>query len=260
VPGLKVHSKLCLITRKEEKVLVHYACIGTGNFNETTAKIFSDQMLWTANPAISKEVSRVFDFFSKNYIIGRYHHLLVSPFTLRSKMTQMIRQEIQAAKSGTKAAIFIKCNNLVDPEIIARLYDAAKAGVEVRLNVRGMFSLIPFSAEENFNIPSIGIIDRYLEHSRIYYFYNSGKENMYLSSADLMSRNLDRRVEVAVPIYDPDMKKELSGFMDLQWKDTTSARILDNNLTNQLNNQGNHPLLTSQLAFYDILQSARKEG
>ena len=260
VPGLKVHSKLCLITRKEEKVLVHYACIGTGNFNETTAKIFSDQMLWTANPAISKEVSRVFDFFSKNYIIGRYHHLLVSPFTLRSKMTQMIRQEIQAAKSGMKAAIFIKCNNLVDPEIIARLYDAAKAGVEVRLNVRGMFSLIPFSAEENFNIPSIGIIDRYLEHSRIYYFYNSGKENMYLSSADLMSRNLDRRVEVAVPIYDPDMKKELSGFMDLQWKDTTSARILDNNLTNQLNNQGNHPLLTSQLAFYDILQSARKEG
>ena len=260
VPGLKVHSKLCLITRKEEKEQVHYACIGTGNFNEITSKVFSDQMLWTANPAISKEVSKVFDFFLKNYKIGRYHHLLVSPFTMRYKMVQMIRQEIQAARNGSKAAIFIKCNNLVDPEIIARLYDAAKAGVDVRLNVRGMFSLVSNSVEESYSIQSIGIIDRYLEHSRIYYFYNGGKENMYLSSADLMSRNLDRRVEVAVPIYDPDMKKELTGFLDLQWKDSTAARILDNGLTNQINNQRTQPLLTSQLAFYDFLQSIRTKG
>ncbi len=260
VPGLKVHSKLCLITRKEEKEQIHYACIGTGNFNEITSKVFSDQMLWTANPAISKEVSKVFDFFLKNYKIGRYHHLLVSPFTMRYKMIQMIRQEIQAAKNGSQAAIFIKCNNLVDPEIIARLYDAAKAGVVVRLNVRGMFSLISSSIEENYSIRSIGIIDRYLEHSRIYYFYNGGKENMYISSADLMSRNLDRRVEVAVPIYDPDMKKELTGFLDLQWKDSTAARILDNDLTNQINNQHIQPLLTSQLAFYDFLQSIRAKG
>jgi polyphosphate kinase len=259
VPGLKVHSKLCLITRKEEKELVHYACVGTGNFNEITAKVFSDQMLWTANPAISKEVSKIFDFFSKNYMIGRYHHLMVSPFSMRTKMVQMIRQEIQAAKNGMEAAIYFKCNNLVDPEIIARLYDAAKAGVEVRLNVRGMFSLITTSTEENYNIPSVGIIDRYLEHSRIYYFYNGGKESIYLSSADLMSRNLDRRVEVTVPIYDPDMKKELLGFLNLQWSDNTSARILDNELTNQINNKGNLPPLTSQLAFYDLLQSPRTE-
>jgi polyphosphate kinase len=259
VPGLKVHSKLCLITRKEEKELVHYACVGTGNFNEITAKVFSDQMLWTANPAISKEVSKIFDFFSKNYMIGRYHHLMVSPFSMRTKMVQMIRQEIQAAKNGMKAAIYFKCNNLVDPEIIARLYDAAKAGVEVRLNVRGMFSLISASTDENYNIPSVGIIDRYLEHSRIYYFYNGGKESIYLSSADLMSRNLDRRVEVTVPIYDPDMKKELWGFLNLQWSDNTSARILDNELTNQINNIGNLPPLTSQLAFYDLLQSPRTE-
>jgi len=259
VPGLKVHSKLCLITRKEEKELVNYACIGTGNFNELTAKVFSDQMLWTANPSISKEVSKVFDFFFKNYKIGRYHHLLVSPFTMRYKMIQMIRQEIQMAKNGEKAEISIKCNNLVDPEIIGRLHDAARAGVEVRLNVRGMFAIFPDGTEEKDSIRSIGIIDRYLEHSRIFYFYCGGKENIYISSADLMSRNLDRRVEVSVPIYDPEIKKELKKFLDLQWKDNTAARILDNQLTNQINHCGEEPRLTSQLAFYDILQSDRTD-
>jgi len=259
VPGLKVHSKLCLISRKEDKELINYACVGTGNFNEITAKVFSDQMLWTANPAITKEVSKIFEFFSKNYKIGRYHHLLVSPFTMRYKMIQMIRQEILAAKNGMKAAISIKCNNLVDLEIIGKLCDAAKAGVDVRINVRGMLALISTSVEDNYSIPSIGIIDRYLEHSRIYYFYAGGKENIYISSADLMTRNLDRRVEVTVPIYDPELKKELLGFLDLQWKDNTSARILDNGLSNQINNQGTFPPLTSQLAFYDFLQSIREE-
>ena len=172
-------------------------------------------------------------------------------------MIQMIRLEIQAAKNGFKAAIFIKCNNLVDPEIIGKLYDAARSGVDVRLDVRGMFALIPDSPEENFSIRSIGIIDRYLEHSRIYCFFNGGAESVYISSADLMSRNLDRRVEVTVPISDPQLKKELIGFLDLQWSDNTSARILDNGLTNQINKQGEYPLITSQLAFYDFLQSIR---
>jgi polyphosphate kinase len=259
VPGLKVHSKLLLITRKEEKDQIHYASIGTGNFNEVTSKVFSDQMLWTANPAITKEVSKVFEFFLKNYKIARFQHLLVSPFTLRYKMVQMIRQEIQAAKNGRKSAIYLKCNNLVDPEVIGRLYEAAKAGVDVRLNVRGMFCVIANSVEENYSIRSIGLIDRYLEHSRIFYFFNEGKENVYISSADLMSRNLDRRVEVTVPIYDPAMKKELTGFFSLQWKDNTAARILDNDLTNKINRQGKNPILTSQLAFYDFLRSVGKK-
>ncbi len=259
VPGLKVHSKLCLITRKEDKELVNYACVGTGNFNEVTAKVFSDQMLWTVNPAIAKEVGKVFEFFQRNYKIGRYFHLLVSPFTMRYKMLQMIRQETHEAKNGRKAAIYFKCNNLVDPEIISKLCDAAKAGVDVRMSVRGMFSLISNPAEENYSIPSVGIIDRYLEHSRVYYFFNGGKETVYISSADLMSRNLDRRVEVTVPIYDPDLKKELLGFLDLQWKDNTSARILDNELTNQINHRGKNVVTTAQLAFYDYLQSVRAE-
>ncbi|MCE1197369.1 MAG: polyphosphate kinase 1 [Marinilabiliales bacterium] len=255
VPGLKVHSKLCLITRKEEKEPVLYGCIATGNFNEVTAKVFSDQMLWTVNPHITKEVSKVFDFFIRNYKIGRYAHLWVSPFTMRYKISQMIRQEIQAARNGRKAAIFIKCNNLVDPEIVGRLCDAAKAGVDIRLNVRGMFSLLSTSVEEGYEIPSIGLIDRYLEHSRLYYFYNDGKENLYISSGDLMARNLDRRVEVAVPIYDPDIKKELIAFFDLQWKDNTAARVLDNELANKINPQEEYPLLTAQLAFYEYLRS-----
>jgi len=259
VPGLKVHSKLCLISRKEDKEQVRYAMVGTGNFNEVTSKVFSDQMLWTANPAITKEVSKVFEFFLRNYKIGRYQHLLVSPFTMRYKMLLMIRQEIQAAKSGRKAAIYFKCNNLVDPEIIGRLYDAAKAGVDVRLNVRGMFCVVANSMEEDYSIRSIGMIDRYLEHSRIYYFCNEGKENLYISSADLMSRNLDRRVEVSVPIYDPDIKKELLGFFSLQWKDNTAARLLDNDLKNKINRQGKNTVLTSQLAFYDFLRSVRKK-
>lgn len=259
VPGLKVHSKLGLISRKEDKDIVHYACIGTGNFNESTSRIYSDQMLWTANPALSKEVVKIFEFFQKNYKIGRYHHLMVSPFTMRYKMVQLIRQEIQAAKNGLKATIYIKCNNLVDPEIIAKLYDAARAGVEVRVNVRGMFSLISSSQEENYSIHSIGIIDRYLEHSRIYYFYNGGKENIYISSADLMSRNLDRRVEVTAPIYDAEIKKEIIGFLELQWKDNTASRLLDNELSNKIINHGQQPAITSQVAFYDFLRSVRNE-
>jgi polyphosphate kinase len=121
-----------------------------------------------------------------------------------------------------------------------------------------MFSLISNSEEEKYSISSVGIIDRYLEHSRVYYFFNRGKENVYISSADLMSRNLDRRVEVTVPVYDPDLKKELTGFLDLQWKDNTSARILDNELTNQINHKGDHTPITSQVAFYDFLQSIRE--
>lgn len=174
-------------------------------------------------------------------------------------MVHLIRQEIQAAKNGLKATIFIKCNNLVDPEIIAKLYDAARAGVEVRVNVRGMFSLISSSEEENYSIHSIGIIDRYLEHSRIYYFYNGGKENIYISSADLMSRNLDRRVEVTAPIYDAEIKKEIIGFLELQWKDNTASRLLDNELSNKIINHGQQPVITSQVAFYDFLRSVRNE-
>jgi len=254
VPGLKVHAKLCLISRREEKQLKRYVCIGTGNYNEVTSKVFSDQMLCTAEPNITREVSRVFDFFESNYRIGRYKHLLVSPFAMRKRIVKMIKQEIANAKMGIEARIYLKCNNLVDVEIISKIYEAARSGVDIRLNVRGMFSVFPSSAEWNFSIPSIGMIDRYLEHSRIYYFYNGGKEKLYISSSDLMSRNLDRRVEVAVPIYKKEIRDELIDFLNLQWNDNTAARILDNELNNFIKDSDKQPKVKSQFSFYDYLR------
>jgi polyphosphate kinase len=254
VPGLKVHSKLCLITRKENKESKKYAFVGTGNFNEVTAKVFSDQLLCTADPNITREVTRVFDFFDRNYKIGRFQHLLVSPFTMRKKMIAMIKQEILNAKAGGVARIYLKCNNLVDVEIISKIDEAAKCGVDVRLSVRGMFSMYTCSSDGSVNIPAIGMIDRYLEHSRLYYFYNAGDDKLYISSADFMSRNLDRRVEVAVPIYDKEIKEELLDFFNLQWRDNTAARILDNDLNNTIKNETNEPLIRSQVEFYDYLR------
>ncbi len=253
VPGLKVHSKLCLITRKEGKDHKRYAMIGTGNFNEITAKLFSDQLLCTADPNITREVEAVFDFFDRNYKAGRFQHLLVSPFTMRKKIVAMIKQEISNAKRGGEGRIFLKCNNLVDLEIISKLEEAARAGVDVRLNVRGMFSMYTESGDQKVVVPAIGLIDRYLEHSRMFYFYNGGDERVYISSSDFMTRNLDRRVEVAAPIYDPIIKKDLLAFFNLQWKDNTSARILDNELSNTIKNQKKRPQVRSQLLFYDYL-------
>ncbi len=254
VPGLKVHSKLCLITRKENKETKKFALVGTGNFNEVTSKVFSDQLLCTTDQNITREVTRVFDFFDKNYKIGRFQHLLVSPFTMRKKMVAMIRHETINAKAGLEARIYLKCNNLVDVEIINKLDEAAKSGVDVRLNIRGMFSMYTSSADGKVNIPAIGLIDRYLEHSRLYYFYNGGDEKLYISSADFMSRNLDRRVEVAVPVYDKEIRDELLDFFNLQWQDNKAARVLDNELSNKIKNEGSEPHIESQLGFYDYLR------
>jgi len=254
VPGLKVHSKLCLISRKEDKETKKYAIVGTGNFNEVTSKVFSDQMLCTADPNITREVTRVFDFFDRNYKIGRFQHLLVSPFTMRKKIVQMIKQEIINAKAGIEARIYLKCNNLVDMEIISKIDEAARCGVDVRLNIRGMFSMFTSSADGKINIPAIGMIDRYLEHSRLYYFFNGGDEKLYISSSDFMSRNLDRRVEVAVPIYDKEIREELIDFFNLQWQDNTAARILDNDLNNIIKDEKKEPKVKSQINFYDYLR------
>ena len=255
VPGLKVHAKLCLISRKEEKETRQYACIGTGNFNEITARVFSDQLLCTADTNITKEVSRVFDFFDRNYKIGRFAHLLVSPLSLRSRIIKMIKQEISNVRSGLEGKIYLKCNNLVDPEIINMLCLAAKLGVNVRLNVRGMFSVITEDTELQYSIASIGMIDRYLEHSRVYYFYNNGDEKLFISSADFMSRNLDRRVEVAVPVYDEKIKEELKQFLELQWKDNTAAGVLDVQLNNQIKDSDRTPKVKAQLEYYEILRN-----
>jgi polyphosphate kinase len=256
VKGLKVHSKLCLIERNENKKNVKYACIGTGNFNEESARVFSDHLLMTAHEGIAQEVAAVFDFFDRNYRIARYNHLWVSPFYFRQKLNELINKEIKIAKQGREARLWIKLNNLADYRTIKKLYQAKKAGVDVRLNVRGMFSMIP-KFEKNIDpVPCIALIDRFLEHSRFFVIGTGEREEIYISSADLMSRNLDRRVEVACPIYDANLQTQLKDMFLLQWNDTSSARILDNDLKNLLKNPENGEApLRAQIAFYNYLNS-----
>lgn len=238
VPGLKVHAKAILIKRKEDKKLAQYAAIGTGNFNEESARVFSDLFLLTSNPELTSEVDKVFRFFSSNYLISRFKHLIVAPFNIRYQLTKLIQEEIKAAKSGKPAAITLKVNNLVDTKIISKLYEAQRLGVKVRLMVRGMFSLVPDNSEEKSFIPSMAIIDRYLEHARILHFHNGGKDLVYISSADMMERNLERRLEILCPIYDADLKSYLLKIMEMEWQDNTQARVLDNDLSNHFRNRG----------------------
>lgn len=255
VPGLKVHSKLCLITRKEKGKLVTYAGIGTGNFNEDSANVFSDHLLLTSNQNLAKEASWVFEFFDKNYKVPNYRHLLVSPFQLRTKITSLIHHETKLARQGKKAYIYIKLNNLVDYNMIQKLYQARREGVDIRINVRGMISLLPDFDPECQPIPVIGLIDKYLEHSRIFIFGNGGDERIYISSADLMTRNLDRRIEVACPIYDPELRKELRQLWDIQWNDTSAARIIDNEFTNTQKTPEQGVPFRSQSEFYNYLKN-----
>ncbi|MBT3300967.1 MAG: polyphosphate kinase 1 [Bacteroidetes bacterium] len=254
VNDLKVHSKLCLITRKERSALNYYACIGTGNFNEDTTSIFSDLMLLTFDKRITMEVSQVFEFFEKNYKIGSFKHLMLAPFFFREKLNSLIDTEIRNAKKGQKACIHFKLNNLVDDEIILKLYEAAEAGVEVKLNIRGMFSLLPDQKE---NIDAIGIIDRYLEHARIFLFCNNGKEKLFIGSPDLMKRNMDYRVEVVCPIYDKQTKDNIKAMIDIQWRDNVKARILDNNFKNELKVTDDKDI-RSQVEFYNYLKTRSK--
>jgi polyphosphate kinase len=255
VPGLKVHSKALLIKRKEDKKLVQYAAIGTGNFNEDTAKVFSDIFLLTSNTELTSEVDKIFRFFSSNYIISRFKHLLVAPFNIRYQLNKLIQDEIKAAKAGKPAAITLKMNNLVDAKIITKLYEAKNAGVSIRLMVRGMFSLIPRHPGMKGSIPAVAIIDRYLEHARIFHFHNQGKDLIFISSADLMERNLDRRVEVICPIYDTDLKAYLIQIMEMEWMDNTQARKLDNDLSNTYRKSPEGEPFQLQQKIYEMLKA-----
>lgn len=258
VPGLKVHAKLCLITRKEGRRISRFAVIGTGNFNEDTARIYSDHSLFTRDPQLTADVAKVFDFFSSNYSNTTFRHLVVAPFQMRKKINRLIKAETSSAQNGKEAWIHLKLNNLVDPKIINKLYQASQAGVKIRLNVRGMFSLVPGVPGLSENIEAISIVDRYLEHTRIFVFANHGDPLVFLSSGDLMRRNLDRRVESAVPIYDPDVKKELLRFLDIQWADRIKARIRGSELK-QKPPPAAGSRIQAQYSIYDYLKSRLEE-
>lgn len=233
IKGLKVHSKICLIERIELGKLIRYGFISTGNFNEATAKIYTDMTLLTSHQQILKDVSKVFDFFEVNYRLHRYKHLIVSPHYTRARIYKLIDREILHALAGNPAMINLKMNSLSDFAMIDKLYDASNAGVQIKLQIRGICSLIPGVKGMSENIEAISIVDNFLEHSRIFIFGNNGQTDVYISSADFMTRNLDGRVEVTCPIYDEDMKKQLIDNFNVGWKGNVKARYHSERLDNK---------------------------
>ncbi len=259
VPGLKVHSKLCLIEREENGKIVHYANVSTGNYNESTSTIYSDTSLLTADPRITSDVNRMFTFFKNNYRTYTYKHLITSPLHMRRRMTKLIDSEIKNAKAGKKAYIILKLNSLVDPEMIEKLYNASNAGVRINLIIRGICSLVPDIEGQSENIEAVSIVDKYLEHSRILIFGNGGDELYYISSADWMTRNLDHRVEAACPIYDKDIQQQLRTMIDIQLSGNTKARILDAKQSNKYKVPIDNKRVRSQDDFYFYLEKLGKQ-
>jgi polyphosphate kinase len=253
VQGLKVHSKLVLVSRKEEEKIVEYALVGTGNFNESTAKLYTDIAIMTSNKKITTEVHKVFDFLKHNYKHFRYNHLLVSPFNFRTMLKKLIRNEIENAKKGKIAYIYLKLNNIDDREMVRCLYEASQRGVEVVLFVRGMFSVVTGVEGVSEKIEARGIIDRFLEHSRFMIFANGGKAKYYISSADLMVRNIDRRVEVTMPVYDSKIQKILSDLFEIYRRDNVSSRILDRELSNKMY-EGGKEKHNAQIEIFNYLK------
>lgn len=255
---LKIHSKLCLISRTEKGKLTHYGHIGTGNFNEKTARIYTDMSLFTCHQEITAEIAQVFEFIEYSYRPYQFNHLIVSPTWSRPRLIQLIQREIDFAVSGRKAEIFLKVNNLVDQQIVDLLYRASQAGVKIRMIIRGMCSLIPGLPGKSQNIKVISVLDRFLEHARIYVFHNGGETDVYLSSADWMTRNIDQRVEVGVPIYDVRLKQQVLDTLDIQWRDNVKARIIDAKQSNAYVKRGNKRSIRSQQQIYEYL--ARQQG
>ena len=258
VPNLKVHCKVCLISRIERGSTVLYANFATGNYNEKTARIYSDHGLFTADKRLTREAVKLFEFFESNYKTHRYTHLMVSPFFMRLRMTAHIKQEIVNARAGKEAYIILKMNSLFDKEMIDLLYKASQAGVKISLIVRGICALIPGIPGMSENITAISIIDRFLEHSRIYIFCNGGDERYYISSADWMTRNIDRRIEVTCPIYDPAIQRELREFIDIQLSDNTKARLLTADMANEYRRDHDAAEVRAQYEIYHLL--CRKNG
>ena len=224
IKGLKVHSKICLIDRIEDGKLKRYGFISTGNFNESTAKIYTDLTLFTSHQQILKDVSKIFDFFDVNYRIHRYKHLIVSPHYTRSKFYKLIDREINNAIMGRPAYINLKMNSISDHPMIDKLYEASNAGVKIKLQVRGICSLIPGVKGMSENIEAVSIVDYFLEHTRSFIFCNNDDPEVFISSADFMTRNLDGRVEVACPIYDDTIKKQIIDTFNIGCKGNVKAR------------------------------------
>ncbi|MDD6481972.1 MAG: polyphosphate kinase 1 [Lachnospiraceae bacterium] len=248
--GYKVHSKLCLITKKKKGKLQYIVQVGTGNYNEKTARLYTDLSLMTSNAELGKEASAVFAALAMGETVKQTKHLLVAPNCLQNKVLEMIDDEIECAKNGQDAYIGVKINSLTDKKIIDRLILASKAGVRIDLIVRGICCLVPGVKGETENIRVVSIVGRYLEHSRIYIFGSGEREKVYIASADFMTRNTLRRVEVAVPIYDPELKTQLEEMFITMLSDNQQAREMQND-GNYVRVQAGDTPLNSQEYFFE---------
>ncbi len=255
VPGLKVHSKICLVDREEAEGMKRYGFISTGNFNESTAKIYTDYTLFTAHDGILKEMDKVFEFFETNYKINKYKHLIVSPHYTKSTFIKLIDNEIENAQAGKEAYIKIKMNSFTSYKMVDKLYEASRAGVKIQLIIRGICCLVPGVQGMSENIEAISIVDKFLEHPRLFIFGNGGDAKIYISSADWMTRNLDFRVEVGCPIYDSDIKQELLDTFDISWRDNQKARVFSEKQDNAYREKDvNETAIRSQFELYEYYQ------
>ncbi|WP_034259468.1 polyphosphate kinase 1 [Altibacter lentus] len=254
-PDIKVHSKILYIERDEEQKPKRYAYIATGNFNEKTASLYTDFGLMTAHPKITKELNKVFLVLERTIIVPKTKRLLVSPFTTRSKFTELVNNEIEFSNAGKDSYIMLKMNSLEDKGMIKLLYRASIAGVKIKLLIRGICSLVPGIKGQSENIEVISIVDRFLEHGRVYVFGNNGEEKMYIGSADWMTRNLNHRIEVVTPIYEASHQKTIKDLLEIEWNDNVKARIID---AEQKNCYVPHvkPAIQSQLATYDYFKKS----
>jgi len=233
VKGLKVHSKMCVIEREDRGKKRRYGFISTGNFNESTASIYTDYTLFTSDQRILKDVNRVFDFFDTNYRMFSYKHIITSPHYTQSALFNLIDNEIDNVTLGNPGYIKLKMNSISNYKMIDKLYEASNAGVKVEMVVRGICCLVPGVPGMSENIEVISIVDKFLEHTRLYIFGNNGDPKLFISSADLMTRNIDNRVEVSCPIYDADIKKELLDTFEICWNDNVKSRYLNGDIANQ---------------------------
>jgi polyphosphate kinase len=250
VAGLKVHSKMCVIEREEGKKLVRYGFISTGNFNESTAKIYTDYTLFTANKKILKDVDQIFSFFETNYRIYKYKHLIVSPHYTQSAIFKLIDKEIANVKHGKEGLIRLKMNSVSSYPMVDKLYEASRAGVKIQMVVRGLCCLIPGIKGMSDNIEVISVVDKFLEHSRVYIFGKDENAKLYISSADWMTRNIENRVEVSCPIYDEDIKQEIIDTFNISWNDNVKARLLNDSQENEYL-KNDKEKVRSQFAIYD---------
>ncbi|MDA8658270.1 polyphosphate kinase 1 [Flavobacteriaceae bacterium] len=250
IPGLKVHSKICVIEKKNQGKKKRYGFISTGNFNEDTAKIYTDYTLFTSNQKILKEVNKIFNFLQVHYKLKKYKHLIVSPHYTNNALVKMINQEIENHKAGLPSGIRLKLNAITNFSMIEKLYEASTAGVPIQMIVRGICCLIPGVKGMSENIEVISVVDRYLEHPRVYHFTNGGTPKIYISSADFMTRNIENRVEVAAPIYDTDLQRQITEVFDIIWNDNVKARRLNGPTQNAFIKNDSAPL-RSQFEIFD---------